>query len=420
MKFFEESFPNVDPEAVAIYERELKRQQEYLIGIPSENYASQAVLSACGTLFSNKYAEGYPKSRYYHGCEAMDDIETLAINRAKTLFGAEHANVQPHSGSQANQATFLALLQPGDTVLGMSLDHGGHLSHGLSVNFSGRFYRCTFYGVDRDTEQIDYAQVAACAEKEKPKLIIVGASAYPRTLDFQKFKEIADRVGAFLLADIAHIAGLVAAGCHPDPVPYAQVVTTTTHKTLRGPRSGLILCRKEYAKKIDRAIFPGLQGGPFMHIIFAKAICFFEAMQESFQTYQEQILKNCKRLAATLQREGLRLVSGGTDNHLLLVDLRSLKLNGQEAADLLQAAHITVNKNMIPYDPGTPVKPSGIRLGTPAMTSRGLGEEEMEKVGELIAYVLKGKSQAHAERAAEKVQELLRAFPIYPFLETRV
>lgn len=414
VSFFTDTFEKVDPQAFAIYQKEKKRQQDYLVMIPSENYASQAVLSACGTLFTNKYAEGYPGARYYHGCELMDEVEELARSRALKLFRAEHANVQAHSGSQANQAAFLSLLKPGEKVLAMSLDHGGHLSHGLRANFSGRFYQCAFYGVSRETETIDYNEVQKIAEKEKPKLIIAGASAYPRSLDFEQFRQIADSVGAYLLADIAHIAGLVAAKVHPDPVPYSHVVTTTTHKTLRGPRSGLVLCRREYAQAIDRAIFPGLQGGPFMHIIFAKAICFQEAMQEKFREYQKQVIANCKKLAEVLKARGLRLVSGGTDNHLLLIDVAALGLNGQEAADLLQAAHITVNKNMIPFDKGTPIKPSGVRLGTPAITSRNMKEKEIEEIGEWIADVLFQKDSRKVKQVREKVVALCRKYPVYP------
>jgi glycine hydroxymethyltransferase len=378
----------VDPEIAAIIARERKRQKEGLELIASENYASRAVLEAVGSVLTNKYAEGYPGKRYYNGCEFVDQAESLAITRALKLFGADHANVQPHSGSQANLGAYLALIQPGDTVLAMSLAQGGHLTHGAPVNLSGQLYHFVGYGVDKKTETLDYEQIARLAEEHHPKLIVAGATAYPRQIDFQKLRLIADAVGARLMVDMAHIAGLIAAKIHPDPVPLAEVVTTTTHKTLRGPRGGMILCKEEYAKAVDKAIFPGTQGGPLEHVIAGKAVALREALEPSFVNYQKQIVANAKALGAQLESRGLRLVSGGTDNHLLLVDLTPTKVTGKDAANTLQTVGITCNKNLIPFDPLPPTVTSGIRLGTPALTSRDMKENEMRQVGDWIADVI--------------------------------
>jgi glycine hydroxymethyltransferase len=382
------SLSETDPQIAAVIEAERKRQRETLELIASENYASRAVLETMGTVLTNKYAEGYPGKRYYNGCENVDTAESLAIARAQQLFGAEHANVQPHSGSQANFGAYVALLQPGDTVLAMSLAQGGHLTHGAKVNLSGQLYNFVGYGVRRDTEQIDYDELAQLAEQHKPKLIVSGATAYPRQFDFARLREIADSVGAKMMVDIAHIAGLVAAKVHPDPVPLAEVVTTTTHKTLRGPRGGMILCKEEWAKAIDKAIFPGTQGGPLEHVIAAKAVAFKEALEPAFIEYQKRIIENAKALAAQLQSRGLRIVSGGTDNHLLLVDVSVLGTTGNVAADRLHEAGITCNKNLIPFDSQKATVTSGIRLGTPALTSRGMGVEEMQQIGDWIANVI--------------------------------
>ncbi len=378
----------VDPEIAAIIARERKRQKEGLELIASENYTSRAVLEAVGSVLTNKYAEGYPGKRYYNGCEFVDQAESLAIERAVKLFGADHANVQPHSGSQANLGAYLALIQPGDTVLAMSLAQGGHLTHGAPVNLSGQLYHFVGYGVDKETETLDYDEIARLAQEHHPKLIVAGATAYPRQIDFQKLRRIADSVGARLMVDMAHIAGLIAAKIHPDPIPLAEVVTTTTHKTLRGPRGGMILCKAEYAKAVDKAIFPGTQGGPLEHVIAGKAVALKEAMQPSFVEYQKQIVANAKALGAQLETRGLRLVSGGTDNHLLLVDLTPTKVTGKDAANMLQTVGITCNKNLIPFDPLSPTVTSGIRLGTPALTSRGMKEKEMRQVGDWIAEVI--------------------------------
>ena len=401
-----------DVELYEALEAELKRQQGNIELIASENIVSPAVLAAAGTHLTNKYAEGYPSKRYYGGCEYVDVAERLAIERAKELFGAEHANVQPHCGASANLAVFFALLQPGDTVLSMSLAHGGHLSHGSPVNISGKYFNIVPYFVDEKTCLIDYDEVERLAKECKPKLILAGASAYPRVIDFKRFREIADEVGAYLMVDMAHIAGLVAAGCHPSPVPYAHVVTTTTHKTLRGPRGGLILCKEELGKQIDKAIFPGTQGGPLMHIIAAKAVAFKEAMSEDFKKYQQQIVKNAKKLSNELIERGISLVSGGTDNHLMLIDLTNKGKTGKEIEALLDKAHITANKNAIPFDMQTPFVTSGVRVGTPAVTSRGMKEEDMVVIAECIADIIDNGEEA-VERCSEKVAALCEKYPIY-------
>ena len=402
-----------DPEVYESMMRELQRQRDHLELIASENFVSEAVMQAMGSHLTNKYAEGYPGARYYGGCQFVDEVETLAIERAKLLFGAEHANVQPHSGSQANVAVYLALLQPGDTILGMDLSHGGHLTHGSKASISGKYFHAEFYGVDPETETINYDTVMQRAEEVKPKLIIAGASAYPRFIDFQKMREIADAVGAYLMVDMAHVAGLVAAGVHPSPVPYAHVVTTTTHKTLRGPRGALILCREELKKKINSAVFPGTQGGPLMHTIAAKAVCFGEALQPAFREYQSQVVKNAAALADSLQENGVRLVSGGTDNHLMLADVMSKGKTGAEVQELLDAANITANKNTIPFDTQSVKLTSGMRFGSPAVTSRGLKEEDMRQVGAFIARLIEEGESAVPE-VKEQVIEMTRRFPLYP------
>ena len=409
----------VDPQIVKIAAKDLARQQNSLMLIPSENYASRAVMEIQGSILANKYAEGYPGERYYNGCEFMDEVESLAIERAKALFGVEHVNVQPHAGTQANMAVYYALLEPGDTILSMSLSHGGHLSHGDAVNFSGRYYNVVTYGVNAETEQIDMAEVARLAQEHQPKLIVVGATAYPRQLDFAAWREVADSVGAYLLADIAHIAGLVAGGVHPSPVPHSDVVTTTTHKTLRGPRGAIVMCKAAHAAKIDRAVFPGLQGGPFLHTIAAKAVAFKEASQPAFKAYQAQIVKNAEALAARLIQNGFRLVSGGTENHLMLLDLTSKyeKLSGRQAADHLEDAGIIVNKNSIPFDKRKPRTTSGIRLGTPMVTTRGMEEEQMHQIADFIAETLENRQKpASKRRIQKKVAELCAQFPIYEYL----
>lgn len=403
-----------DPEVARAIEQELNRQQNSIELIASENFVSRAVLEAQGSVLTNKYAEGYPARRYYGGCEYVDIVENIARDRAKTLFGAEHANVQPHSGAQANMAVYHALLKPGDTVLGMNLSHGGHLTHGSPVNFSGKLYNFVAYGVDPETEQIDYDEVREQAKKHRPRLIVAGASAYPRTIDFAKFREIADEVGALFMVDMAHIAGLVATGHHPSPVPYADVVTTTTHKTLRGPRGGMILCKKGYAKAIDRAVFPGIQGGPLMHVIAAKAVALGEALKEEFKTYIQRVVDNARVLGETLKEEGLRLVSGGTDNHLLLIDVRPLKITGAIAETALEKVGITVNKNAIPFDPEKPTVTSGIRIGTPAVTTRGFTTEDMIEIGKIMAMVLKHvDDETVLKEAREKVAALNKKYPLY-------
>ncbi len=407
---------SADPVIAEMIDLEAVRQDEGIELIASENYASCAVRSAQGSVLTNKYAEGYPGKRYYNGCEFVDRVEALAIERACKLFGAEAANVQPHSGSSANQAVYFALLEPGDTVLAMSLDHGGHLTHGHPLNFSGMLYNIVPYGVNKYTEMIDYDEVAALALEHKPKMILVGASAYPRTLDFKRFREIADSIGAYLFVDMAHIAGLVAAGQHPSPVPYADVVTTTTHKTLRGPRSGLILCREQHLKTINSRVFPGLQGGPLEHVIAAKAICFAEAMQDSFKEYQAQVVKNARVLGEELIKHGFRIVSGGTDNHLILVDLRPKGVTGKVVANGLDVAMITVNKNMIPFDPEKPFVTSGIRVGTPAVTTRGMKEPEMVKIADFINRAVAVIEDEQALKAiGEEVKAFTRNFPLPHF-----
>ena len=402
----------VDPDLARVMAEESARQEAHIELIASENFVSPAVMAAMGSILTNKYAEGYPAHRYYGGCQAVDKAEDLARERAKALYGAEHANVQPHSGSQANMAVYYALLQPGDTVLGMSLSNGGHLSHGSPVNISGKYFHFESYGIDPVTEQLDYDALLARAREVRPKLIVAGASAYARTIDFAAFRRVADDVGAYLMVDMAHIAGLIAAGEHPSPVPYADIVTTTTHKTLRGPRGGMILCRGEYAKAIDKAIFPGTQGGPLMHIIAAKAVCFHEAMQPSFKAYQHQIILNAKALERALLKGGIRLVSGGTDNHLLLLDLCDTPVSGRELETWLGEANITVNKNMVPRDRRKPTETSGIRIGTPAVTTRGFKEPEMELIADWIIRILNhGEAAVPAVRA--EVAELTAKYPLY-------
>ena len=404
-----------DPEVYASMMRELQRQQDHLELIASENFVSQAVMQAMGSHLTNKYAEGYPGARYYGGCQYVDEVETLAIERAKQLFGAEHANVQPHSGSQANVAVYLALLKPGDTILGMDLSHGGHLTHGSRASISGKYFDAQFYGVDPETETINYDSVLQRAEEVKPKIIIAGASAYPRFIDFKRMREIADAVGAYLMVDMAHVAGLVAAGVHPSPVPYAHVVTTTTHKTLRGPRGALILCADELKKKINSAVFPGTQGGPLMHTIAAKAVCFGEALKPEFKEYQTQVVKNAAALAESLQENGVRLVSGGTDNHLMLADVMSKGKTGAEVQELLDAANITANKNTIPFDTQSVKLTSGMRFGSPAVTTRGLKEEDMRQVGSFIARLIE-EGESAVPTVKEQVIEMTRRFPLYPEL----
>ena len=404
-----------DPQVYESMMNELRRQRDHIELIASENFVSEAVLQAMGSHLTNKYAEGYPGARYYGGCQYVDEIENLAIERAKQLFGAEHANVQPHSGSQANIAVYLALLKPGDTILGMDLSHGGHLTHGSKASISGKYFNAAFYGVDRETETINYDALLGKAEEVRPKLIIAGASAYPRFIDFKRIREIADEVGAYFMVDMAHVAGLVAAGVHPSPVPYADVVTTTTHKTLRGPRGALILCKDELRKKINSAVFPGSQGGPLMHIIAGKAVCFGEAMQPAFIEYQTQVVKNAAALAKTLQANGVRLVSGGTDNHLMLADVMSRGKTGHEVQELLDAANITANKNAIPFDE-QPIKlTSGMRFGSPAVTTRGMKEAEMEQIGNLIARLM-DEGEAAVPAVKEQVIALCERFPLYPEL----
>nr|1KKJ_A Chain A, Serine Hydroxymethyltransferase [Geobacillus stearothermophilus]1KKP_A Chain A, Serine Hydroxymethyltransferase [Geobacillus stearothermophilus]1KL1_A Chain A, Serine Hydroxymethyltransferase [Geobacillus stearothermophilus]1KL2_A Chain A, Serine Hydroxymethyltransferase [Geobacillus stearothermophilus]1KL2_B Chain B, Serine Hydroxymethyltransferase [Geobacillus stearothermophilus] len=399
--------PQQDPQVFAAIEQERKRQHAKIELIASENFVSRAVMEAQGSVLTNKYAEGYPGRRYYGGCEYVDIVEELARERAKQLFGAEHANVQPHSGAQANMAVYFTVLEHGDTVLGMNLSHGGHLTHGSPVNFSGVQYNFVAYGVDPETHVIDYDDVREKARLHRPKLIVAAASAYPRIIDFAKFREIADEVGAYLMVDMAHIAGLVAAGLHPNPVPYAHFVTTTTHKTLRGPRGGMILCQEQFAKQIDKAIFPGIQGGPLMHVIAAKAVAFGEALQDDFKAYAKRVVDNAKRLASALQNEGFTLVSGGTDNHLLLVDLRPQQLTGKTAEKVLDEVGITVNKNTIPYDPESPFVTSGIRIGTAAVTTRGFGLEEMDEIAAIIGLVLKNVGSEQAlEEARQRVAAL--------------
>lgn len=403
---------NTDPEIAGVISEELERQNRNIELIASENCVSEAVMSAMGSPLTNKYAEGYPGKRYYGGCEVVDKAEELARERAKELFGAEHANVQAHSGASANLAVFFAALEPGDTVLSMNLSHGGHLSHGSPVNISGKYFNIVPYGVSEKDEKIDYDEILKLAKECKPKMIIAGASAYPRIIDFERFAQIAKEVGAYLLVDMAHIAGLVAAGLHPNPVPYADFVTTTTHKTLRGPRGGLILCREEYAKMIDKAIFPGIQGGPLMHVIASKAVCFKEALTDEFKAYQKQIVKNAAVLADTLTKQGFRLVSGGTENHLMLVDLTNFDVTGKEAEKRLDEVRITVNKNTIPFETKSPFITSGIRIGTPAVTSRGMKEEDMVEIGTLI-HMLISDFENSKEAVAKRVEALCAKYPLY-------
>jgi glycine hydroxymethyltransferase len=408
------SLASADPEIAEAIRNETRRQAEGLELIASENFVSSAVLEAAGSVMTNKYAEGYPGRRYYGGCEFVDVAESLAISRAKALFGADHANVQPHSGAQANMAVYLTLLKPGDTVLGMNLAHGGHLTHGHPLNFSGKLYTIVPYGVSKEDERIDYAELERLAHEHKPKMIMVGASAYPRIIEFERIARVARAVGTPLVVDMAHIAGLVAGGVHPSPVPHADFVTSTTHKTLRGPRAGLILCREQYAKDLDRALFPGVQGGPLMHIIAAKAVCFKEAMEPSFAEYQRQIAANAKRLAAAISSHGFRLVSGGTDNHLMLVDVFSKGLTGKVAEAALGKAGITVNKNAIPFDQNPPMVASGIRVGTPAVTTRGMREPEMDLIGDLISRVLAAPDDARELGTVKgEVERLCHKFPLY-------
>jgi glycine hydroxymethyltransferase len=404
----------VDPQIFEAIQHEVERQHSQIELIASENFTSQAVLDATGSVFTNKYAEGYPGKRYYGGCEPTDVVENLARERAKQLFHAEYANVQPHSGSQANQAAYAAVLSPGDTVMGLNLAHGGHLTHGHPLNFSGKTYHIVPYGVRKDDERIDYDELQGLAEEHKPKMIVAGASAYPRTLDFARFRQAADSVGAIFLVDMAHISGLVAAGVHPNPCEYADIVTSTTHKTLRGPRAGIILAKEKYGAAIDKTVFPGMQGGPLVHVIAAKAVCFLEAMQPGFIDYQKQVVANAKALAQSLMDQGFRIVSGGTDTHVMLLDVFSKGLRGKEAEKALDAARITVNKNAIPFDTNPPMNPSGIRLGSPAVTTRGFREPEMREVGELIAEVLHHISEPAAIAAVrQRVEKLTARFPLY-------
>ena len=404
----------VDPEIAAAIDNEARRQHEGLELIASENFVSEAVLEAAGSVFTNKYAEGYPGKRYYGGCEFTDVVEDLARERAKKLFGAEHVNVQPHSGSQANMGAYFAVLQPGDTILGLNLAHGGHLTHGHHLNFSGKTYKVIPYGVTRETETIDYDELEKIAERERPKLIVGGGSAYPRIIDFARMRQIADKIGALYLVDMAHFSGLVAGGAHPSPVPHAHIVTSTTHKTLRGPRAGMILSRQEFGAAIDKVVFPGIQGGPLVHIVAAKAVCFLEAMQPSFREYARQVVANAKVMAEGLAKEGFRIVSGGTDTHLMLVDVFAKGMLGSEAEKALGEAAITVNKNAIPFDVNPPMKPSGIRVGTPAMTTRGMKEPEMRQIAHLVAEALHHRSDAAAlAKIRKQVLELAEEFPLY-------
>ncbi|NLY44273.1 MAG: serine hydroxymethyltransferase [Clostridiaceae bacterium] len=410
--FSTQEIQKIDPEVAQAIELEVNRQRNKIELIASENFVSKAVIEAMGTPLTNKYAEGYPGRRYYGGCEYVDIVERLAIERAKEVFGAEHANVQPHSGAQANMAVYFAMLKPGDTILGMNLAHGGHLTHGSPVNISGSYFKIIPYGVDEKTQTIDYDELRRLALENRPKMIVAGASAYPRIIDFAKFREIADEVGAYLMVDMAHIAGLVAAGLHPSPVPHAHFVTTTTHKTLRGPRGGMILCKEEFAKAIDKAVFPGIQGGPLMHVIAAKAVCLKEAQSEEFKMYQKQIVLNASALSKALIEEGFNLVSGGTDNHLMLVDLRNMNVTGKVAEKMLDEVGITVNKNAIPFDPQSPFITSGIRIGTPAVTSRGMKEEDMAEIANLIKLTITDFDNKK-EEVAGRVKALCDKYPLY-------
>ena len=407
------SLADLDPQIAEALEGEDRRQRESIVLIASENYASKAVLASGSSVISNKYAEGYPGRRYYGGCEYVDVVESLAIERAKELFGAEHANVQPHSGAQANMAVYFALLEPGDTVMGMQLDHGGHLTHGAKVNFSGRLYNFVSYGVDRETETIDFDEVKRLAQEHRPKIIVAGYSAYPRTIDFPRFRAIADSVGAYLMVDMAHISGLIAGGAHPSPLPHAQIVTSTTQKSLRGPRGGFIMCTEDLARDIDFAVFPVMQGGPMMHTIAGKAVCFGQALKPDFARYAHQVVENCQTLAAELSEAGMRLVSGGTDNHLILVDVTPLGITGRQAEQALESVGIIANKNAIPFDPRPPRVTSGLRLGTPAITSRGMGTEETSQVASIVARVLTNiEDEGIRARVAGEVQELTAGFPV--------
>ena len=418
MTMMSRTLAQADEEVAEIVQNELERQQNTLMLIPSENYASRAVMAAAGSVLTNKYAEGYPGKRYYNGCMYYDEIENLARDRAKALFRAEHVNVQPHTGTSANMAAYHALMKPGDRMLAMKIEHGGHLSHGMKINFSGQQYEAHFYGLSDETDQLDYDEIRDIARQVKPKLIVAGASAYPRVIDFGQFKEIADEVGAYCMADIAHIVGLVAAGAHPDPAPICDVVTSTTHKTLRGPRSALIMCKQEHAKKVDRSVFPGVQAGPLMHIVAAKAVAFKEAQSLFFREYQRQILRNAQSLANSLLEEGFRLVTGGTDNHLMLVDLRNKDITGREAADLMEEAGMVVNKNLIPGDERSPDETSGIRPGTPGLTTRGMQEPEMHRIGKMITRVItEGRNDDKVLAEVRKeVLDLCEGFPIYEHL----
>jgi glycine hydroxymethyltransferase len=412
---------NTDPEVYSAIVKEYERQFYHLELIASENFTSLAVMEAQGSVMTNKYAEGLPHRRYYGGCEFVDIVEDLAIERAKALFGAEHANVQPHSGSQANMAVYMAVLKPGDTIMGMDLAHGGHLTHGAKVNFSGKIYNAVYYGVHPETETLDYDNMYKIAKEYKPKLIVGGASAYPRVIDWEKMREIADSVGAYFMVDMAHYAGLVAGGVYPNPVPFAHFITSTTHKTLRGPRSGFILCKKEFAKDIDKSVFPGMQGGPLMHVIAAKAVAFKEAMSEDFKEYAKQVVANARAMAEEFIKEGFKVVSGGTDSHIVLLDLRNTGLTGKEVEDALGRANITVNKNAVPFDPLPPVKTSGIRIGTPAMTTRGMKENEMRRIAKLISKVTKNITDEKViHQVKQEVIELCEEFPLYPELREKI
>jgi len=414
MHFDLEHVRKIDPEISKALDLEFDRQQTHLELIASENFTSRAVMEAAGSVMTNKYAEGYPGKRYYGGCSCVDIAEDIARERAKKLFGADHANVQPHSGSQANMEAYFSCLEHGDTVLGLNLSHGGHLTHGSPVNISGKYFKFVAYGVNKETETIDFEELKKLAFEHKPKMIVTGATAYPRIIDFKKFREIADEVGAILMVDIAHIAGLVVAGQHPSPVPYSEIVTTTTHKTLRGPRGGMILCKADYAQKIDKSVFPGNQGGPLMHIIAAKAVAFKEASTPEFKSYQEQIVKNAKALSLEMIANGFRLVSGGTDNHLMLVDLRSKNVTGKEAEKVLDEVGITINKNTIPFDPEKPFVTSGIRVGTPAVTTRGMKEPEMKKIAEFMSRAIENKdNESKKKEIKEEVKKLCLEFPLY-------
>ncbi len=416
-----ENLLRTDPEIFDVVVKEYERQFYHLEMIASENFTSLAVMEATGSVLTNKYAEGLPGRRYYGGCEFVDIAENLAIERVKKLFGAEHANVQPHSGSQANMAVYMAVLQPGDTIMGMNLAHGGHLTHGAKVNFSGKLYNVVQYGVNPETELIDYDEIYRLAKEHKPKLIVGGASAYPRVIDWAKLREIADEVGALLMVDMAHYAGLIAAGEYPNPVPVSHFVTSTTHKTLRGPRSGFVLCKAEFAKAIDKSVFPGIQGGPLMHVIAAKAVAFKEAMSDDFKKYAKQVILNARVLAEELSREGFKIVTGGTDSHIVLVDLRNMNLTGKEVEDALGRANITVNKNAVPFDPQKPTITSGIRIGTPALTTRGMKEEEMRKIAKMITTVVRNIGDDKIiDRVREEVKELCEQFPLYPELKERI